>query len=81
LNKEDVYPEDQAEKILQDFFTKNPSKSFEIKHKGTSKLDDEYRIGDLVTDKGKYRVTFFMKNTPEGMKIKQFRIEEFDEDF
>ena len=81
LSKEDVYPGDQAEKILKDFFAKNPAKSFEIKHKGTSKLDDEYRIGDLVTEKGKYRVTFFMKNTPKGKKIRQFRIEEFDDDF
>lgn len=77
LDDEDMYPKDQVVKKLQVFFAQHPPVSFEVKHKGTSKLDDHYRIGDLVTKKGKFRVTFFMKKGPDGVKIKQLRIEDF----
>jgi hypothetical protein len=78
---EDVFPADQAEKLLKKFFEAHKPISFEVKHQGTSKLNDLYRIGDLTTSTGKYRVTFFIKNGDGGMKIKQLRIEEFEDDF
>ncbi|MBI1266052.1 MAG: DUF4783 domain-containing protein [Cryomorphaceae bacterium] len=78
LDDEDMYPKDQVVRKLESFFAKNPPISFDIKHKGTSKLDDHYRIGDLVTKTGKYRVTFFMKKGQDGMKIKQLRIEDYN---
>jgi hypothetical protein len=80
-DNEDMYPVDQATKKLAAFFAGHKPTSFEIKHKGTSKLDDQYRIGDLITSKGKYRVTFFIKKSDNGMKVKQLRIEDFDDDF
>lgn len=78
---EDMYPVDQATKKIAAFFAGHKPTAFEIKHKGTSKLDDQYRIGDLTTSKGKYRVTFFIKKSDKGMKVKQLRIEDFDDDF
>lgn len=81
LNDENMYAKDQATVKLDKFFASNKPSSFTIKHKGTSKLDDQYRIGELVTDKGTYRVTFFMKKSGETMKIKQIRVEELDDDF
>lgn len=69
-----------AQKMLDNFFRTNQPKAFKIMHKGTSKLDDQYRIGDLTTTGGTYRVTFFMHRTDGGMKVKQLRIESFDED-
>lgn len=77
LDDEDMYPRDQVVAKLAVFFQKNTPKSFEIKHQGTSKLDDHYRIGDLTTSAGLFRVTFFMKKTGSTMEIKQLRIERY----
>lgn len=74
-DKEGIMPADQAAKALAEFFEANPPKDFVVKHKGTSKLDALYRIGTLKTSKGDFRVTYFLKKTPKGVKIKQMRIE------
>ncbi len=81
LDDEDIYSREEANKKLSQFFQTNGTISFSIKHKGTSKLDDQYRIGDLITKTGKFRVTFFIKRGDKGMQINQFRIEEIDDDF
>jgi hypothetical protein len=64
-----------AQKALVSFFKDNPVSSFAIKHQGTSKLDDQYRIGDMTTSKGNFRVTFFMKKSGTSMLIRQLKIE------
>lgn len=64
-----------AQKALASFFSAYGVTSFEIKHQGTSKLDDQYRIGDLVTKKGNFRVTFFIRKNGTVMQIKQLKIE------
>ncbi|MFM7233275.1 MAG: DUF4783 domain-containing protein, partial [Flavobacteriales bacterium] len=48
---------------------------FTVKHQGTSKLDDQFRIGELTTSKGIFRVTFFMKKSNNTLQIKQLKIE------
>lgn len=78
IDDEDMYPKDQVVRKLEQFFQKNTPQRFEIKHQGTSKLDDHYRIGDLSTSGGMYRVTFFMKNGGSAMEIKQLRIERYE---
>jgi hypothetical protein len=65
----------EAQKSLTIFFKNHPVSSFAIKHQGTSKLDDQYRIGELGTAKGSFRVTFFMKKNGTVMQIRQFKIE------
>lgn len=80
LGDEGSYAPLLAQKKLQVFFAGNATKSFSIMHKGTSKLGDEYRIGDLVTATGTYRVTFFMHRSGSNMTVKQLRIESFEED-
>ena len=65
----------EAQKSLTVFFKDHPVSGFAIKHQGTSKLDDQYRIGELGTSKGSFRVTFFMKKTGTVMLIRQFKIE------
>jgi hypothetical protein len=69
LSKED------AQKVLTGFFRDHPATGFVVKHQGTSKLDDQYRIGDLTTTKGNYRVTFFMKKSGASLLIRQLKIE------
>lgn len=78
LDDEDMYPKDQVVQKLSQFFQRNKPSAFEVKHKGTSKLDDHYRIGDLTTATGVYRVTFFMRKGSAGMEIKQLRIERYE---
>ena len=75
---EDVYSSAKAKEVVANFFSTHRPAGFEVKHEGTSKLDDQYRIGDLKTSNGNFRVTFFMKKTAQGMRIKQLRIESED---
>ena len=50
LDKASSYSKVQAEMVLRDFFSKNPVKSFEIVHRGTSGEGSFYGIGTLKTD-------------------------------
>jgi hypothetical protein len=72
---EGVYSKDQAEMIIRRFFEDHIPKGFALKHQGKSKLDDYYYIGTLTTQKGEYRLTFFLKKSEESFRIKQMRIE------
>jgi len=72
---EDVYSKDQAEMIIRRFFEDHVPKDFVLKHEGKSKLEDHYYIGTLATEKGDYRLTFFLKKSDNGFRIKQMRIE------
>jgi hypothetical protein len=72
---EGVYSKDQAEMIIRRFFEDHVPKGFALKHQGKSKLDDYYYIGTLTTEKGEYRLTFFLKKTEDQFRIKQMRIE------
>ena len=78
LDDENMLPRDQVAAKLKAFFRDHPAKGFEVKHKGKSKLDDHYRIGDLRTANGTFRVTYFMKKGANGMKVKQLRVEAYD---
>ena len=62
--------------MVMKFFDTHKALGFQVKHEGTSKLGNVYRIGDLSTDKGSFRVTFFTKKTATGVKIVQFKIEQ-----
>ena len=73
--KEGLFEKAQAQQMLATFFKENPPQAFTVKHQGTSKLDDQFRIGELTTSKGIFRVTFFMKKSNNTLQIKQFKIE------
>jgi hypothetical protein len=73
--KDGLVEKGQAQQMLAVFFKENPPQAFSIKHQGTSKLDDQFRIGELTTAKGMYRVTFFMKKNNNVLQIKQLKIE------
>jgi len=66
---------DEAKGQVAQFFAGHQVKDFSIKHQGTSKLDDQYRIGELTTNQGVFRVTFFMRKSGNTLLIKQFKIE------
>jgi len=75
VGKDGVYDKTQAQQMLAGFFKENSPQNFVIKHQGTSKLDDQFRIGELTTSKGLFRVTFFMKKNNNLLQIKQLKIE------
>ncbi len=72
---DDVFSKSQAEQILKKFFEKNKPTAFKIVHEGKSRQDIEYKIGDLETSGGSYRVTINMKSVSGKMYIHQLRIE------
>ncbi len=73
---EDVYSKAQAELLIKDFFSKNPPKSFNLVHKGSSKEGTLFAVGTLNCTNGKtFRVSFVLK-TVRGVNILQeFRFE------
>lgn len=73
LDDDGVYSKAQAEQMVRKFFTENVPSDFEVVHK-----KDQYCIGNLSTNKGSYRVTFFLKDEGGTTLISQFMIEEDD---
>lgn len=78
LGKEDFYKKNVAEAILKDFFRDYPTRDFTIRHQG-AKNDAHYAIGNLLTDKGDFRVYFLLKKVKDELLIHQIRIESDNE--
>jgi hypothetical protein len=74
LEKEDFYKKNVAETILKDFFSTHQTKDFIIRHQG-ARSDAQYAIGNLITDKGSFRVYFLLKKVGQELLIHQIRIE------
>jgi hypothetical protein len=74
LDKEDFYKKNVAEAILKDFFVSYPTKDFIVRHEG-AKNDAQYAIGNLITERGDFRVYFLLKKVGPDLLIHQIRIE------
>lgn len=70
----DTYTVDEAAVMVRDFFQGKKTISFDIKHQGTSKTKDEFRICDWKTSKGSYRVTLLLKQVDKSWKVTQLYI-------
>lgn len=77
LDKEDFYKKNVAEAILKDFFNNYPTKDFVILHQG-AKIDAQYCIGNLKTERGDFRVYFLLKKVGSDLLIHQIRINSED---
>lgn len=73
-DKTDNYSRAQAIVILQDFFTNNGVKGFEVKHQGDNG-SNQFCIGFLQTRAGTYRTTIFMKSKNGKQLIKEIRFQ------
>ena len=73
-SKTDNYSRQQAVVILQDFFSTNGVKDFDVKHRGDNG-GSQFCIGTLITKSGNYRATIFMteKNGKESVKEIRFQ--------
>jgi len=72
---DDIYSKAQASELLRSFFSRNAAVKFTVNHEGTSRTNDIYKIGTLITKTGSFRVTFFLKNEGGKYLIKELRIE------
>jgi hypothetical protein len=72
--KSDSYSRSQAIMILQDFFTSNGVKTFEVKHRGDNG-GSQFCIGTLQTKSGSYRTTFFMTEKNGKQLVKEIRFQ------
>jgi hypothetical protein len=73
-DKSDSYSKAQAVIILQDFFTNNGVKGFDVIHKGDNG-GSQFCIGTLQTRSGNYRTTVFMKTKNGKQLVKEIRFQ------
>lgn len=66
----------EAERHLREFFAAHQAKGFRAVHRGTSKDNDSnYTIGELVTDKGIFRVYTYFQQEGDRRVVRELRIE------
>jgi hypothetical protein len=73
---EDSFGKTQATRILQDFFSKYPVKSYKSTKQGSSNDGSQFYIGRLEAGDKVFRVYYLMKNTSDKFLIHQFQIQE-----
>jgi hypothetical protein len=73
-DKNDSYSRAQAIMVLQDFFSNNGVKDFEVQFKGENG-GSQFCIGKLVTKSGNYRTTVFMKTKNGQQLVKEIRFQ------
>jgi len=72
---EDFCSKKQVSEKLSGFFTNNKSESFSIKHDGASRGNGLFKIGELITSNGTYRVTIYIEKEGSQFKVSQLKIE------
>lgn len=75
LSDEGVYSRQQAELVLKNFLSQNPSKAINIQHRGSSAQGAKYAIAVYECAQGKFRAYIFMKDSGSGMLVHELRIE------
>ncbi len=72
---EDFCSKSQVRAKMSDFFAKNKPSKFTQIHKGSGGTNEVYRIGELTTSGGTYRVTIFLEKSGDSYKVSQLKIE------
>ncbi|MGQ1787574.1 MULTISPECIES: DUF4783 domain-containing protein [unclassified Saccharicrinis] len=76
--KSGVFSSAQAKLVLDEFFKKNPVRSFHIIHQGVRE-NSSFAIGKYQTNNSTYRFYFLTKNKDSKTFIHQLRIEQQDD--
>lgn len=75
-NEQSTYSKTQAERVLDNFFTKNQVKEFSVRHQGGNTSDNAiFVIGDLLTSHGKFRVYLMFKKKKDTFALQELRFE------
>jgi hypothetical protein len=69
-----TFSKSQAELIIKDFFSKNPPKSFNINHEGTSGDGSQFSIG-TYSSATSFRTYFLIKKFSDTYYIQQIQFE------
>ncbi len=72
--KSNNYSKSQAELVIQDFFTLNAVKGFDVLHKGGN-AGAEFCIGTLLTKNGQFRTTIYLKQKGNSQVIQEISFE------
>ncbi len=72
---EDFCSKKEVTAQLRSFFSQHKPSSFTPLHDGNNGGSEVYKIGELTTSTGTYRVTIFMDKSPNGFKVSQLKIE------
>lgn len=72
---EETYSKTQATRILQDFFRKNPVKTYKVTRQGTSNDGSRFTIGTLEAGGKTYRVYYLLKVEGGSLLIHQLQIQ------
>ncbi|TXC81519.1 DUF4783 domain-containing protein [Luteibaculum oceani] len=76
LNKsEKSYSRVQAHQVIKSFLNRHTPIDFIYRHSGNSDKRDQFNVGLLKTERGDFRLTYFLIETERGFKIKRLRIE------
>ncbi|MBD1394544.1 DUF4783 domain-containing protein [Mucilaginibacter glaciei] len=75
LENTNVYSATQSELILEKFFKENKPTGAKIFHRVSSNANYQFGVVILTTDKGKFRVSFTLKEVGAETTIIELRIE------
>jgi hypothetical protein len=75
LENTNVYSRVQAELILEKFFKEDKPTAATVLHRVNSSAAFNYTVLLLTTDKGKYRVSYTMKEVEKELVVIELRIE------
>lgn len=57
-----IYSKNETEKVLNEFFTTNKPKDFEILHQGASKIGLKFFIGEYKASTGTFRILIYLRS-------------------
>ncbi|RFZ90519.1 DUF4783 domain-containing protein [Mucilaginibacter conchicola] len=75
MDEANTYSKAQAEMLLDKFFKEHKPHAVKILHRISSNVNYNYAVISLVTDKGKFRITYTLKEVGKTMEIIEMRIE------
>ncbi|TSD67535.1 DUF4783 domain-containing protein [Inquilinus sp. KBS0705] len=75
LDNSNSYSKTQAEIILEKFFKENKPNAVKLLHRINSSTTYNFGVLILTTDKGKYRISYTLKEVDKTMQLIELRIE------
>jgi hypothetical protein len=75
LDETNVYSKAQSEMILDKFFKENKPQTVKLLHRINSNPNYNFGVLILTTDKGKFRVSYTLKEVNKVMAVIELRIE------
>ncbi len=73
-NNQSNYSHNQAQLVLNDFFSKNPPRDLTVMNTGAPNATSKFTIADFNTPNGKYNIYVLMRQKDNSYVIKEIRI-------